>query len=95
MGSRSAIIGITGETVYAASKAAITGFSAALRAEMKGTGVRVSCVHPGPVNTWDAKGPDAEGLLTPVAVAAFLKLLAESDAEFYDVRFGIPEGASE
>jgi hypothetical protein len=43
------------------------------------------------VNTWGAEGRDADGLLIPSAVAALLKLVAESDAEFYDVRFGVPE----
>jgi short-subunit dehydrogenase len=91
MGSRSALIGIAGEIAFCASKHAVAGFSAALRAEMRGSGVRVSCIHPGPVNTWNAEGSDAERLLKPTDVAAFLKFVAEADAEFYDVRFGIPE----
>jgi short-subunit dehydrogenase len=91
MGSRSAVIGISGETAFCATKHAVAGFSAALRAELRGSGVRVSCVHPAPVNTWGAEGSDAQGLLTPGAVASFLKFIAEADAEFYDVRFGMPE----
>lgn len=38
-------------TVYAAAKAYVTSFSEALRAELRGTGVRVLAVCPGPVDT--------------------------------------------
>ncbi len=37
--------------VYAASKAYVTSFTEALRAELHGTGVAVSALCPGPVNT--------------------------------------------
>lgn len=37
--------------VYAASKAYVTSFSEALRAELRGTGVSVTTVCPGPVDT--------------------------------------------
>lgn len=37
--------------VYAASKAYVTSFSEALRAELRGTGVSVTAVCPGPVDT--------------------------------------------
>ena len=37
--------------VYAATKAYVTNFSEALRAELRGTGVTVSAVCPGPVHT--------------------------------------------
>src|SRR6266704_5563467 len=37
--------------VYAATKAYVTSFSEALRAELRGTGVRVCAVCPGPVRT--------------------------------------------
>lgn len=42
-------------SVYAGSKYYVTGFTEALRAEVAGTGVIVSCVFPGPVKTafWD------------------------------------------
>src|SRR6202034_803008 len=37
--------------VYAATKAYVTSFSEALRAELRGTGVSVTAVCPGPVDT--------------------------------------------
>jgi short-subunit dehydrogenase len=37
--------------VYAASKAYVTSFSEALRAELRNTGVSVTALCPGPVNT--------------------------------------------
>src|SRR5206468_446114 len=39
------------EAAYSASKFAVVGYSEALRAEVSGTGVRVSVVDPGPVDT--------------------------------------------
>ena len=44
--------------VYAATKAFVVSFTESLRAELRGTGVRVVCVCPGPVNTpfFDATG---------------------------------------
>jgi hypothetical protein len=52
------------EAVYAATKAFVRSFSAALRAELRGTGVKVLNVDPGPVATeWQAvagyRDPDA------------------------------------
>src|SRR5213075_2432233 len=38
-------------TVYAATKAYVTSFSEALRAELRGTGVSVCALCPGPVHT--------------------------------------------
>lgn len=40
-----------GYAVYAASKAGLAAASTALRAELKGTGVHVTTVYPGPVRT--------------------------------------------
>src|SRR5262249_25229675 len=37
--------------VYAATKACVTSFSEALRVELRGTGVTVTTLCPGPVNT--------------------------------------------
>ncbi|MCA9773814.1 MAG: SDR family oxidoreductase, partial [Myxococcales bacterium] len=46
-----ALIGFPGKTAYCASKFALHGFSQALRAELHGTGVGLTCVYPGPVDT--------------------------------------------
>src|SRR5207249_3535638 len=49
--------------VYAATKAYVTSFSEALRAELRGTGVSVCTLCPGPVHTEFqevAKRPDAQ-----------------------------------
>ncbi len=40
-----------GQAAYAASKFAVRGFSQALRGELRGTPIRVSCVHPGGIKT--------------------------------------------
>jgi len=45
------IVGVPTQSSYNASKFAVRGLSEALRAELAGTGVGVSVVHPGGVNT--------------------------------------------
>ncbi len=45
------LIGTPDAEVYSATKWALTGFSEALRASQSRHGVRVVCVHPGPVPT--------------------------------------------
>src|SRR5213593_2709293 len=49
--SSAGFLPIPGDAVYAATKAYVTSFSEALRAELRGTGVSVCAVCPGPVNT--------------------------------------------
>lgn len=49
--SSASFLPIAGMAVYAATKAYVTSFSEALRAELRGTGVRVTAVCPGPVHT--------------------------------------------
>lgn len=47
-------------TAYVASKHALLGFTNALRQDCKGTGIRVSAVNPGPIDTpfFDRADPD-------------------------------------
>ena len=54
---------------YAASKFGARAVHEVLRAELRGSGVRVSLVSPGPVDTtlWDAVDPDSRPHLTPRA----------------------------
>jgi NADP-dependent 3-hydroxy acid dehydrogenase YdfG len=52
---------------YAASKFGARAFTEVLRAELRGTGVRVTLVSPGPTDTplWDEIDPDARPGFTP------------------------------
>lgn len=45
------LVGIPGQSAYCASKFAVRGFTDALRQELRGTGVRAVCVHPGGIKT--------------------------------------------
>jgi short-subunit dehydrogenase len=55
------------ETVYSASKAFARTFSDALSGELRGTGVKVLCVNPGPVPTeWQVAAGYEPGYLPPV-----------------------------
>jgi NADP-dependent 3-hydroxy acid dehydrogenase YdfG len=45
------LVGIPTQSAYCASKFAIRGFTDSLRQELRGTGVRAACVHPGGVRT--------------------------------------------
>jgi len=49
--SSAGFLPIPGDAVYAATKAYVTSFSEALRAELRGKGVSVCAVCPGPVHT--------------------------------------------
>lgn len=51
------IIAPPGNTAYSASKFALAGFSQALHAELEGTGVAVTVVHPGGVATAIGENP--------------------------------------
>jgi uncharacterized protein len=51
VGSTAGFLPIAGFAVYAASKAYVNSFSDALRTELRGTGVSVTALCPGPVHT--------------------------------------------
>ncbi len=80
--STAALVGKPGETVYCAAKWAVRGFTEALRAEAKGTGVRVMSVYPGGMKTpfWKGDPRDTSGFMEPADVAA-----AIADAIFQQV----------
>ena len=56
---------------YCAAKFGVTGLAAVLRAETKGTGVRVCCVHPGATWTpsWSASGVRPERIMPAEDIA--------------------------
>ncbi|MFO1279059.1 MAG: SDR family NAD(P)-dependent oxidoreductase [Burkholderiaceae bacterium] len=61
-----AMVSMPTQSIYNASKAAVRGFSDALREELRDSGVRVLCVHPGGIQTRIAL--DARlGDISPVA----------------------------
>jgi len=49
--SIAASLSLSGESVYAASKAGVENFSRTFAREMAGHGVRVNCISPGPIDT--------------------------------------------
>jgi short-subunit dehydrogenase len=79
-------VGAAGGVTYAASKHGVVGASDSLRAELHGTGVRVSVILPNVVDTRLAAGlqRNALGVLSPEDVAAaVLKALHTGRAEIY------------
>jgi NAD(P)-dependent dehydrogenase (short-subunit alcohol dehydrogenase family) len=75
-----------GAATYAATKAGVVAFTAALRAELRGSGVDVSCVLPGLVATELSAGIEVRGYrpVTPVAVGeAIAGVLRRPRAEVY------------
>lgn len=51
MASDFGLIGLPGKTAYCTTKFAIRGLTEALRAELYGSGISVTCVYPGAVDT--------------------------------------------
>lgn len=60
VGSISALIGHRHSSAYGASKAGLTALAAGLSYELKGRGIRVNAISPGPIvtNAFKALGPD-------------------------------------
>ena len=69
IGSIADHIAYPGNTLYAATKFGARGMHESLREETRGSGVRVTLVSPGPVDTgiWDAIDPDNKPGFTPRA----------------------------
>lgn len=63
--------GLPGCAAYTMAKHGVTGLAAALRAETKGSGLRVVAVHPGAIATpiWDGSDLPAERLMSADSVA--------------------------
>jgi NADP-dependent 3-hydroxy acid dehydrogenase YdfG len=49
--SRSGVVAVAGESVYSASKWGVTGFTEVLKADLKGTNIKVAGVYQGGTNT--------------------------------------------
>ncbi len=76
------IIAPAGQSAYSASKFAVRGFTEALRHELEGTSISVSCVHPGGIHTPIAKrarlGARASDSKREAAIAYFEKVTPTS-----------------
>jgi short-subunit dehydrogenase len=74
------LVGIPGQSAYCASKFAVRGFTDSLRQELRGSGVRAVCVHPGGVKTNIARNaryhshPTRQGVSHAQAVEEFDQL---------------------
>jgi short-subunit dehydrogenase len=68
-------IGFPGQSAYNASKFAVRGFTEAIRHELDGTSVKVSCVHPGGIRTDIARnarvGANADGTSRELEIQRF------------------------
>jgi short-subunit dehydrogenase len=51
VGSIAGYVGVPGEAVYSATKWAVQGFNDSLRRELRGRGVKVTLIAPGPIKT--------------------------------------------
>jgi len=77
---------------YSASKFAITGLSEALHRQYLGTGIGVSCIHPGSVGTsfWDESRIPKATLPPLVRYAPKLSPASAARSVIYAIRFGFP-----
>lgn len=83
-------LGLKGESIYAASKAGVEGFTRSFAREMADFNVKVNCIAPGPIDTSLLKGITAEQInkivsqqiipkqFKPDAVADLVELLIDS-----------------
>ncbi|MBB6632641.1 SDR family NAD(P)-dependent oxidoreductase [Cohnella thailandensis] len=83
-------------TAYSASKHALLGFTNALRQDLKGTGIKVSAVNPGPIDTPFFDRADPEGtyvrnlgsfMLKPEQVAGAIVKVIERGTPEKDMPF--------
>jgi 3-oxoacyl-[acyl-carrier protein] reductase len=83
-------LGLKGESIYAASKAGVEGFTRAFAREMADFNVNVNCIAPGPINTSLLKGITTSQIdkivaqqiipqqFTPDAVSDLVELLIDT-----------------
>ena len=74
--------GLPGCAAYTAAKHGLTGLASALRAETRGSGLRVLAIHPGAIATpiWENAALPAERLMTAASVAEAVVALTSLDA---------------
>ena len=79
--SLASTVPVAGLGVYSATKSYVSSFSEALRSELRGTGVSVTQVCPGPVETEFAKrAKRADGTSLPTSTPTFLEVSVEDVA---------------
>jgi 3-oxoacyl-[acyl-carrier protein] reductase len=86
-------LGLKGESIYAASKAGVEGFTRSFAREMSDFNVKVNCIAPGPIDTNLLKGITPEQIrkivsqqiipkqFTPDSVADLVEILLDSRSE--------------
>jgi 3-oxoacyl-[acyl-carrier protein] reductase len=72
-------LGLKGESIYAASKAGVEGFSRAFAREMADFDIRVNCVAPGPIKTDLLKGVSDEQIEAIVSQQVMPKIFQPGD----------------
>ncbi len=72
-------LGLKGESIYAASKAGVEGFSRAFAREMADFDIRVNCVAPGPIKTDLLKGVSDEQIEAIVSQQVLPKIFRPGD----------------
>lgn len=71
-------LGLPGGATYSAVKHGVVGLSEAVRAELRGSGVEISCVMPGMVRTELISGLDELALLRPVTAEQVAEAIARA-----------------
>ena len=66
-------LGLKGESIYAASKAGVEGFSRAFAREMSDFNVSVNCIAPGPIKTDLIKGVPEKKISKVISSQIFQK----------------------
>lgn len=86
-------LGLKGESIYAASKAGVEGFTRSFAREMADFGVNVNCIAPGPIDTALLKGITSSQIgnivarqiiprqFTPDAVSDLVELLLDARSQ--------------
>jgi NAD(P)-dependent dehydrogenase (short-subunit alcohol dehydrogenase family) len=107
-GSASAVKGVPGSTVYAASKAALRSFARTWTTELAGRGIRVNLLSAGPIDTaaWDGTPAEVRGAVTamipagrfggPEEIAPAVLFLACDDSSFiYGTELAVDGGSAQ